>query len=278
MNNQINNVNVRKGKHAPTKFHNVKTSYARRVMDEVSVNDDQSHAAEAFPIKRLLNNRILSSLPDGDFERLLPDLEPVSLSAGEHLCKPDEQFDWVYFPEDSIVSHLRVLENGNSSEIAVVGKDGIVGLSAVFAGAPPSYWTEVLIGGTALRIRIDRLKAEFNCGGALQSLLLNFASEQFDRTAQRAVCNNHHVVEERLCNWLLTVLDRAAYNQLPLTQDQIARHLGVHRPGITLAALSLREKGLIDYSRGNLSIVDRDGLEQLSCECYATVKENLFAH
>lgn len=276
MNNQINNVNGRNGKYADIKFNNVKNTDVRQLVNEIPADNVQQPDL-AFSIKKLLNNHILSSLPDSDFERLLPNLEPISLTTGEQLYKPEEQFDFIYFPEDSIVSHLQVLENGNSSEITVIGKEGIVGLCALFAAKPPSYWTEVLIGGTALRIKTEHLKSAFIRGGALHDLLLNFAVEQFDLMAQRAVCNNHHIVEERLCNWLLMLLDRAAYNQLPLTQDQIARHLGVHRPGVTLAALSLRKKGLIDYVRGNLSIIDRSGLKQLSCECYSMVRENHFA-
>jgi CRP-like cAMP-binding protein len=275
MNNLISRTNDYGGKYRQIKFHNVKSGNARRKVEAATAVSDLP-IAEVFPIKRLLNNRILSSLPDSDFERLLPDLEPVTLSAGKDLCKPDEQFDFVYFPDDAVLSQLQILANGNSTEVAAIGKEGIVGLRALFAIKPPNYWTEILIGGTALRIKTERLKIEFKRGGALQDLLLNFANEKMVQTAQRIVCHNHHFVEERLSNWLLMLLDRAAYNQLPLTQDQIARHLGVHRPGITLAALSLREKGIIDYCRGSLSVVNREGLEQLSCECYSMVKENLF--
>ncbi|HEX8131448.1 MAG TPA: Crp/Fnr family transcriptional regulator [Pyrinomonadaceae bacterium] len=226
----------------------------------------------------LLANQLLKALPEEDFARLLPALNPVSLDAGVNLYESGAEIRFAYFPENSVVSHLHILGDGNTTEAAMIGREGIVGLSAVFGAPPPAHWTQVTIGGEALRVEIETLRREFARGGALQKLLLGCASDRLAHLSRRAVCNGRHSVGERLCCWLLMIHDRVGDDELPLTHEQIARHLGTRRAGITEIAQTLRERRILSYSRGHLHILNRAALETSACECYCAIQQRVVSH
>lgn len=238
---------------------------------------------EAKPVKPaqfggLLTNKMLNALPGEDFARLLPHLEPVSLASGQDLYGFGEPVQHVYFPESAVISHLYVLADGGTTEAAIVGKEGMTGLSAIFDGPLPPRWTPVLVGGSALRVRVQTIKYEFARGAAMQRLVLAYTAERLEQLSQRAICNGRHTVEERLCSWLLMISDRADDDRLPLTHEKIARHLGARRAGITNAAIALRDKQIISYSRGHIRIKDRAGLEAAACECYRMLNRQKGVH
>lgn len=250
----------------------------RPVASEIRGMSRARAPVKPVPFNGLLTNRLLTALPGEDFARLLRHLEPVSLSGGEDLYGFGEAIQDLYFPEGAVVSHLYILADGATTEAAMIGREGMTGLSYIFASPVPAHWTQVIIPGTALRVRAEVIKEEFARGGAMQRLLLAYASAQIEQLSQKAICNGRHTVEERLCSWLLMVHDRAGDDQLPLTQEQIARHLGTRRSGITEAAMVLRDSQIISYSRGQIRITNRPGLEMAACECYRTLnRQNLTA-
>jgi len=219
----------------------------------------------------LLSNSFLGSLPPEDFERLVPSLEPVSLQARENFSNTEETRH-VYFPEDAVVSHLVVFEDGGTVEAAMTGRDGVVGLGAVFGHYTPTHWSRVTIPGSALRMRADVCRREFLAGEAFRSLLLKYAARHSAQVAQRGACVSRHRVENRLAVWLLMLHDRAGSDELPLTQELIARRIGTRRAGISEFAGSFQDRGLITYSRGHLRVRDREGLEAVACECYRLIR------
>jgi CRP-like cAMP-binding protein len=231
-----------------------------------------AHAPKVVAFDGLLTNKILTGLPGEDFARLLPHLEPVELSCDQSLYFLGDPPEFVYFPENVVVSHLHVLSDGGTIEADMVGREGMAGLSAVFNSAPPDRWTKVLIGGSALRVRAEVMRHEFSLCGGVQQSLLAYTSTRLAHVAQRAVCNGLHLVEQRLCSWLLMLQDRAGSERLTLTHERIARHLGTRRAGITELATTLRARGHISYSRGLIRIVDRHGLEDCACECYGVLR------
>jgi len=239
-----------------------------------SVNQFEQVFAETSRTKKLLANQLLGAQTDQDFARLLPHLEPVSLAAGETLFDAGEKIRFLYFPEDAAISNLQAMADGGASEIALVGSEGMIGLGALFGSCPPAYSAEVTLAGTALRIKTEVLKQEFDHSARLQAVLLNYANSHIAQISQRAVCHIHHLAEARFCSWLLMLQDRAKNNLLPLTQDRIALHLGVNRPSVTHIAQALRERGIINYVRGYINILNRRGLEDSACECYSVIKEN----
>jgi CRP-like cAMP-binding protein len=230
--------------------------------------------AEGDALNLLLTNRLLSALPSEEFARLFPHLEPVSLAAGRVLYKLDEEMRYAYFPETAVVSHLYIMSEGGMTEADMVGREGMTGLSAVFDVPPPAYVSEVALAGSALRARVDVLRQEFARGGALQQTLIRYAAARIALLSRRAVCNGNHRVEERLCTWLLMMHDRAGDQSLALTHERISRHLGSRRAGVTTAATMLRDRGIIDYTRGHIRITDRPALEAAACECYPSVRES----
>jgi len=179
---------------------------------------------------------------------------------------------WVYFPTDSIVSLLYVMENGDSAEIAVVGNDGVVGVAVFMGGVSSSSRAVVQSTGSAYRLSSKRLQEEFNRHGALMVLLLRYTQSLITQMAQTAVCNRHHTIVQQLCRWLLLSLDRLSSNQLCMTQELIANMLGVRREGVTDAAGKLQKLNIIEYARGHITVLDRPKLEKMSCECYSVVK------
>ncbi len=232
-----------------------------------------AEAPETIPVTGLLSNSFLGSLPPEDFERLAPSLEPVTLSARENFSNSEEARH-VYFPEDAVVSHLVVFEDGGTVEAAMTGRDGVVGLGAVFGHFTPTHWSRVTIPGSALRMRADLFRQEFAAGEAFRRLLLKYAARYSAQVAQRGACVSRHRVENRLAVWLLMLHDRAGSDQLPLTQELIARRIGTRRAGISEFAGSFQERGLITYSRGHLRVRDREGLEAVACECYRLIRDH----
>ena len=218
------------------------------------------------------HNRLLAALPPEICKRLQPHLELVPLKLGASIYESGGKQLYVYFPRDSIVSLLNVINNGASAEIAVVGNEGLVGISLFMGGGTTPSRAVVQSAGHAYRLKAKTLLSEFEFGGALQHLLLRYTQALITQMSQTAVCNRHHAVEQQLCRWLLLSLDRLPTNVLQMTQDLIANMLGVRREGVTAAAGNLQELGLISYTRGRIEILDRSGLERCVCECYAVVK------
>lgn len=218
-------------------------------------------------------NHLLASLPAVDKLRLFPYLEPVQMSLSHVLYESGSQMPYVYFPTTAIISLLYVLENGASAEIAVVGNDGIVGISLFMGGGTTPSRAVVQSAGHAYRLSGKLLKNEFERGGAMQDLLLRYTQALLTQMAQIGVCNRHHSLDEQLCRWLLLSLDRRRSNELITTQELIANTLGVRREGVTEAAGNLRKAGLIEYRRGHITLLDRGGLEARTCECYEVVRK-----
>jgi CRP-like cAMP-binding protein len=218
-------------------------------------------------------NRLLASLPDAERQRWLPQLEPVELVLGQVLYESGITLSHVYFPTTAIVSLLYVMENGASAEIAVVGNDGLVGVSLFMGGGSTPSRALVQSGGHGFRLSARKMKDEFDQAGAVMHLLLRYTQALITQMAQTAVCNRHHSLDQQLCRWLLLSLDRLPGSELVMTQELIANMLGVRREGVTEAALRLQADGLIRYARGHISVLDRPGLERRTCECYAVVKK-----
>jgi len=218
-------------------------------------------------------NHLLAALPIAEWARWLPALEPVDMPLGEVLYESGIAMTHVYFTTTSIVSLLYVMEDGASAEIAVVGNEGIVGVSLFMGGETTPSRSVVQSAGQAFRMRAQLLKDEFNRSGPVLHLLLRYTQALITQMAQTAVCNRHHSLDQQLCRWLLLSLDRLQEPELVMTQELIANMLGVRREGVTEAAVSLQRAGLINYKRGHISVLDRGGLERRTCECYAVVKK-----
>jgi len=221
----------------------------------------------------LPQNQLLAVLPQDVWQRLAPQMEQVDMPLGQVLCESGSTLKHVYFPVTSIVSLLYVMENGASAEIAVVGNEGIVGISLFMGGDSMPSRVVVQSAGRGLRLKAQLLKEEFNLGGPVMHVLLRYTQALITQMAQTAVCNRHHALEQQLCRWLLLSLDRLSSNELLMTQELIANMLGVRREGVTEAALKLQKLGLISYARGRILVLDRAGLEARTCECYAVVKK-----
>ena len=219
----------------------------------------------------LTQNRLLAALPGADRQRWLPKLELVSLRLGQVLYESGDTMSHVYFPTTAIVSLLYVMENGASAEIAVVGNDGLVGISLFMGGESTPNRAVVQSAGLGYRLASQSIKEEFQNPAVLHVLLL-YTQALITQMSQTAVCNRHHTLDQQLCRWLLLSLDRLHGNQLVMTQELIANMLGVRRQGVTEAAHRLQDAGLIRYARGCISVLDRSGLEQRTCECYAVVR------
>ena len=220
-------------------------------------------------------NHLLAALPTAEFERLAAHLELVPMALGEVLYEPDGQMQHAYFPTTSIVSLHYVMESGASAEAAGVGNEGVVGISLFMGGGTTSSSAVVQIAGHAYRLESRLLKEEFNRAGLMQRLFLRYTQALMTQMSQSAACNRHHSVEQQLSRWLLLTLDRVSSRELVVTQELVARMLGVRREGITEAAGKLQNAGFIRYRRGHIAVLDRSGLEAHTCECYAVVKKEL---
>ncbi len=225
-----------------------------------------------MPQVDLSQNLLLASLSAAESKRLRPHLEPVPLPLGHVVYESGRMLDHVYFPTTAIVSLLYVLEDGASAEIAVVGNEGLVGISLFMGGETTPSRAVVQSAGNAFRLAAEYLRQEFGRSGSMQHLLLRYTQSLITQMAQTAVCNRHHSVDQQLCRWLLLSLDRLPANELVMTQELIANMLGVRREGVTAAAGKLQDAGVISYRRGRIKVLDRPKLEGMSCECYEVVK------
>ena len=217
-------------------------------------------------------NHLLAALPGSDYERLASHLELMPMALADVLYEPGYKLPYVYFPTTSIVSLLYVMEDGASAEIAVVGNEGMLGISLFMGGDTTPSRAVVQSAGHGYRLKAELLKGEFDRFGPTMHLLLRYTQALLTQMAQTAVCNRHHSVDQQLCRWLLLSLDRLSGNELSMTQELIANMLGVRREGVTEAAGKLQDAGLIRYRRGHITVIDRPALEARSCECYQVVK------
>jgi CRP-like cAMP-binding protein len=217
-------------------------------------------------------NHLIDALPPSDYERLAPHLELVQMLLGDVLYESGGKMRYVYFPATSIVSLLYVMEDGASAEIAIVGNEGMLGISLFMGGDTTPSRAVVQSAGYGFRLKAELLKNEFGRFGPTMHLLLRYTQALITQMAQTAVCNRHHSVDQQLCRWLLLSLDRLQSNELSMTQELIANMLGVRREGVTEAAGKLQDAGLIRYRRGTITVLDRPGVEARSCECYQVVK------
>jgi CRP-like cAMP-binding protein len=217
-------------------------------------------------------NHLLFALPDTDWARWLPQLELVELTAGRVLCESGDTPQFVHFPITSVISLLYMTREGGSAEIAVVGNDGVVGISLFMGGHATPSRSVVQSAGWAYRMRSANAMSEINRGGAALSVLLRYTQALIAQVAQTAVCNRYHSIDQQLARRLLLGLDRAASTELVMTQELAANLLGVRREGVTAAAHKLQQAGVIRYSRGHIAVLDRPQLERRTCECYAASK------
>jgi len=231
------------------------------------------HAISALHTPR--QNRLLAALPEEDYERLLPELEFVTLPQGLSVHGAGVREKYLYFVTEGIVSRFYIMKNGALAESALTGREGVIGIAAFLGGESTPSQAVVLSTGHAYRLRADLLNSEFKHGCPLQQMLLLYTQALITQVAQTAVCNRHHSVEQQLCRWLLLCLDRLTSNRLDMTQELIANMLGVRREGVTEAAGRLQAAGVIQYCRGHITVLDRPKLEQRVCECYAVVRKEM---
>jgi CRP-like cAMP-binding protein len=220
----------------------------------------------------LRENRLLAALPEEDLRRWAEHLELIDMPLAAVLYESGETLNHVYFPTSAIVSLLYVMEDGSSAEIAVAGREAVIGISLFMGGESTPSRAVVQSAGKAFRMKAEYLKKQFSNHGAVLHLLLRYTQALITQMSQTAVCNRHHSIDQQLCRWLLLSLDRLQGDELVMTQELIANMLGVRREGVTEAALKLQAAGVIRYSRGRITVIDRPALEKLSCECYAVVK------
>jgi cAMP-binding proteins - catabolite gene activator and regulatory subunit of cAMP-dependent protein kinases len=225
-------------------------------------------------IKEMLTNKILSGLHDTEFMRLMPQLEPVSLFAGERLAVAGELADFIYFPENSIVSCQADMMDGKSAEVGMIGKEGVAGLSSILNACPPAHSLNVTVAGSALRMKRAEFEHELQRGEGLRQSLFAYAGEYLTQVSQRSACAVLHHIEQRFAIWLLLLTDRLDTDTIQITQERIAQHLGVRRAGISVIAGELQALGAISYTRGSMCVVNRQALKHIACECYGALAVN----
>ena len=218
------------------------------------------------------NNRILSALPETEYRRIAPYFEPVRLSLNQTLYKPQQECISVYFPTQGIVSLVSVMQNKSTTEIGLIGREGMVGTLQLLGEGICNSFSVVQVEGTALKVEATVLRNELERSITLQKLLFRYALKLFNQVSQGAACNNHHSVKQRTARWLL-MLDERSGNTLSMTQELLSKMLGVRRTGISEVANEIKQQGIIDYQRGKITILDRQALETLACECYQFVRE-----
>jgi CRP-like cAMP-binding protein len=222
-------------------------------------------------MKEMLTNKILTGLHNTDFERLMPLLQPVSLSAGERLSEAGEPVRFIYFPESSVLSCQAEMQDGKSTEVGMIGFEGMAGITALVGSTPPAHSLNVCVGGSALRVSTDDFKREILHSDGVQQSLLAYAGEYVTQVSQRSACAVFHTIEQRFAVWLLLLTDRVKDDVIQITQERIAEHLGVRRAGVTVVAGGMKDAGAITYRRGTLRVNDREMLEAIACECYGTL-------
>ena len=222
-----------------------------------------------------MQNRLLCALPLEERARLLPSMKRVSLSLGEVIYEAGARLDHAYLPTTSIVSSIYITHQGATAQMALIGNEGIAGIGLFLEHDTSHYRTVVQIAGDAIKASAKSMQAEFARGGVFQHTILRYSHTFLTQLSQTAVCNQLHSVEQRLCRWLLECDDRVNGNEIPMTQESIANMLGVRREAVTAAAGRLQDVGLIQYSRGHIHILDRQGLEAAGCECYRVVEQEV---
>ncbi|MBX7174575.1 MAG: Crp/Fnr family transcriptional regulator [Pyrinomonadaceae bacterium] len=247
------------------------------ILPNIPINSNNWGYSKSRPYSQIsynkrIENEILNNLPENVFREIFPFLEEVYLKTGECIYQPEDVINYLYFPETAIISDFQILEDGKTLEVAMIGKEGIVGINSVFNSHSSINWLQVSIFGKAWRIDAKTFHNQFVQNGVLQEVVFDYINSYIAQISQKVICNSHHSVEERLCCWLLMISDRCGQTNLPLTQEQIAGFLGVHRPSVTLITQSLREKGIINYLRGKISILDKAKLEFSACDCYSNTK------
>ena len=223
-----------------------------------------------------LNNRLLTALPEIEYRRLEPYITLTSLPAGEICYETMEEIDTVYFPNTALISLVSTLSDGFTTEVSLVGCTGMVGLPVILGSGYTQHRTIVQVPGNVIKISALILKQEFEKGGQLQKFLLAHVEDRLNEVSQLSICNRHHNIEERMARWLLMVQDLIQSDELPLTQEFIGQMLGVRRPGVTLTAGDFQRSGLIRYSRGKITILDREALEDVACECYQLFHKHFY--
>ena len=218
------------------------------------------------------DNCILSALPEVEYQRLIELLEPVELPLNKVLLKARQKYEYLYFPTQGIVSLVSVMDDGSTTEIGVIGKEGMVGTMQFLGDGILNSQTIVQVKGTAMRIESEVLRVEFERSKTLQKLLLGYALKLFNQVSQGAACNNQHSVKQRTACWLL-ILDDRSDNTLSMTQQLLSKMLGVRRTGVTEVANAIKQQGIIEYQRGKITIRDRQALEAIACECYQLIKD-----
>lgn len=219
-----------------------------------------------------IENKILAALSPAEYQRLVPHLEQVTLSVKQVLYEASEPITHVYFPNQAIASLVCIQEDGSTVEAGMVSNDGMVGLPVIWGGNSTTTTAFIQVAGNGMRMKAELLKAEFKLGGELQSLLLRYTQALFTQVTQTAACNRLHTIEERLARWLLLISDHIPSNSFALTQEFLGQMLGCRRAGVTVAAGTLSRAGIINYKRGNITILNRSDLEDASCECYSIIK------
>ena len=217
-------------------------------------------------------NQILAALPESEYQVIAPHLKPVDLTSGEILSEPNQSITEIYFPQRAMISLVSIMMDGSTTEIGLIGNEGMVGLPAILGGDSTISRSIVQVSGTALQVSADIIQREFLRGGKLQQILLLYIQASLTQVSQTAACNRQHKIEERLARWLLSVRDCVLQNEIHLTQEFIANMLGTRRSGVTVAAGILQQAGIIRYSRGKIVILDRQALENTSCEFYRTIQ------
>lgn len=215
------------------------------------------------------SNSLLRQVPTALIRKLQMHTRKATFSGGEFIYRPDEEIDWIYFPETTAISELQILEDGRTIEVSITGSESAVGLPALFRPGRSANWVHVCTAGSAIKIKRDVLRKETHGSDWVNNLFFGSISSYIAQISQKVACNAHHTVEERFSTWLLMLQDRCAAHRLKLTQEHIARVLGVYRPSVTCIAQRMRDDGLIDYVRGNIVILDRKGLLDRSCSCYS---------
>lgn len=223
-------------------------------------------------------NRLLSSLPQAEYERLEPYLTSVSLPLKTVLYQASERIETIYFPNTSLISLVNTLENGATTEVSLVGGTGMIGLPAILGSGISRNRAIVQVSNSAMKISAEILRREFKQGGELQNVLHRYTETRLDEVTQLAVCNAHHTIDERLARWLLTTSDLIQSDNLPLTQEFLSTMLGVRRSGVTLAAQLLQRVEIINYRRGKIQILNKQALEDVSCECYRLFYDHFYRH
>ena len=228
-------------------------------------------AADHRAAETMFSNRLLAVSYSDGFARMTLQMQPILFKIGEVVCQSDDDSQFIYFPETAVFSQMNILENGKTSETAMIGDEGIVGTAAILGRQPNNFWIQTLTAGSAFRLNAKIFKQELNLGGTLQTVFFEYLNTYIRQVSQRVVCNNHHRIENRFSTWLLMLADRSRKSRLSLTQEQIAAALGVQRPSVTCIAQNLRNSGSIDYLRGQI-VLHRQKLEATACECYAAIQ------